>query len=389
MIRKLLIFLIPILILGLFIGSNTELGAKIGRKIWVTVLSFKPHPNYIPVSGTVSESELSSVSVSKNEIPAEPTKLPSPSPVPNSYFLNNLRHEYQSWNNCGPATLAMALSFYNFSQKQKEIAPYLKPDSEDKNVSPQDIVEYVKTQTTYKITYTFNANLLKLKQLASNNIPVIVETWYEPQPNDGMGHYQLVQGYDSTKKELYMHDSYKGPHITISEQKLDDYWKVFNRTILVIYPEDKEQVVKNILGDTSNMENILKASLSNAQLEIEKNQSDSFAWFNLGTTYSLMGKHKEAATSFDKARSLKLPWRMLWYQFSIFDSYLAMGRFQDVVDLTTVNLKLANNLEESLYYRALAQKALNKKDAARADLQNALKYNKNYLLAKEELEKLQ
>ncbi|OGE26718.1 hypothetical protein A3C26_00995 [Candidatus Daviesbacteria bacterium RIFCSPHIGHO2_02_FULL_39_12] len=282
----------------------------------------------------------------------------------------------------------MALSFYSLPQTQKDIALYVKPDPEDKNVSPQELVEYVRKQTSYKIIYTFNVNLLKVKLLIANDIPVIVETWYEPHPNDGMGHYQLIQGYDEANKELYVYDTYKGPHINISEEKLDSDWKAFNRTVLVIYPAEKEEIVKKILGDTNNTETTLKESLNNTQLEIEKDKSDVFAWFNLGTTLSLTGKHKEATVAFDKARTLNLPWRMLWYQFSIFDSYLAMGRIQDVYDLTTLNLQQANNLEESLYYRAKAEIQQNKKDAARLDLQNALKYNKNYLPAQEELKKL-
>ncbi len=86
------------------------------------------------------------------------------------HFLNNLRHEYQTWNNCGPATLAMALSFYNLPQTQKDIAPYVKPDPEDKNVSPSELVEYVRKQTSYKIIHTFNANLLKIKLLIANDV---------------------------------------------------------------------------------------------------------------------------------------------------------------------------------------------------------------------------
>ena len=41
-----------------------------------------------------------------------------------------------------------------------------------------------------------NGNALRLKALLSAGIPVLVETWYEPKPNDGMGHYRLIVGYD-------------------------------------------------------------------------------------------------------------------------------------------------------------------------------------------------
>lgn len=385
--RKYLLFLISFFILGMFLLTMTsDIGTRISKKIQITISSFQAHPDYVLAPAVVLGQATSVISL--ENIPHEKIEPENTISVPTSYFLNNLRHEYQSWNNCGPATLSMALSFYNLPHKQKEIAPYLKPDPEDKNVSPQEIVEYVKTHTNYKVIYTFNANLHQIKLLTSNEIPVIVETWYEPKPNDGMGHYQLVQGYDETKKEFYLYDSYKGPNVVILQQKLDTDWKVFNRTILVVFPEEKQTVVNQILGDLSDTEHIYIESVNNAQREIEKDQSDAFAWFNLGTSYSLMGKHSEATIAFDKARSLKLPWRMLWYQFAIFDAYLATGRVADVLALTTLNLKQANNLEESLFYRAKANLQLNRKDTAKIDLQKAVKYNKNYQPAQEELKKL-
>lgn len=381
-IYSIFLILIPVVLLGLAV-NNTDLGSRVRRKIQTILPSFKSHPLYIPVPATVSQESLDALSLQK--ISSQSAKVEPTLAKPSSHYLSNLHHQYQTWNNCGPATLSMTLGFFGLPQTQKDIAPFVKPDPEDKNVSPQELVEYVQKQTTLKVIYTFNADLLKLKLLNSNNIPVMVETWYEPHPNDGMGHYQLVEGYDESKKEFSLFDSFKGPHISISEDKLDGYWKAFNRTILVIYPKEKEEVVKKILGESISIESALPASLENAKTEIAKDQNDTFAWFNLGTTYSLMGKHTEAASAFDKARTLNLPWRMLWYQFRIFDSYLAVDRFQDVYDLTTLNLRQANNLEESLYYRARAERQLDKKDQARLDLKQALKYNKFYTKAEEEL----
>jgi hypothetical protein len=40
-------------------------------------------------------------------------------------LLYGVRHTFQTWNNCGPATLAMALSFYGWRGTQKEAAAVL------------------------------------------------------------------------------------------------------------------------------------------------------------------------------------------------------------------------------------------------------------------------
>ena len=39
-----------------------------------------------------------------------PTMTPSPTPIPEQFLLTGIRHEYQKFNNCGPANLSMALS---------------------------------------------------------------------------------------------------------------------------------------------------------------------------------------------------------------------------------------------------------------------------------------
>ena len=77
---------------------------------------------------------------------------------------------------------------------------------------------------------------------------------------------------------------------------------------------------------------------------------------------------------------------MLWYQFGPFEAYLRVGRYQDVIVLADANLRTANNLEESYYYRALARRALGDEEGARADLEAALRYNPLYERALETLD---
>ena len=38
--------------------------------------------------------------------------------VPTSWHLNGIQHIYQGWNNCGPATLTMGLTYYGYSDDQ-------------------------------------------------------------------------------------------------------------------------------------------------------------------------------------------------------------------------------------------------------------------------------
>ena len=115
---------------------------------------------------------------------------------------------------------------------------------------------------------------------------------------------------------------------------------------------------------------------------------DLVAWFNMGTNYARLGEPALAASAFDEARRLGLPYRMLWYQFDIFETYLATGRYQEVIELATATLKATGGLEELYYYRGLAQQAINQPAAAAEDFQAALGYNPNFEPATEALRAL-
>lgn len=65
---------------------------------------------------------------------------------PGDVFLTGARHEYQRYNNCGPATLGMALSFWGSRDTQYQIAPVLKPNKNDKNVNLAEMADYARGQ---------------------------------------------------------------------------------------------------------------------------------------------------------------------------------------------------------------------------------------------------
>jgi len=65
---------------------------------------------------------------------------------------------------------------------------------------------------------------------------VIVETWFVPQPNDEMGHYRLLTGYDDARRAFLSADSYEGPGVAVPFDELDRLWRAFNRTYVVLYP---------------------------------------------------------------------------------------------------------------------------------------------------------
>ena len=63
------------------------------------------------------------------------------------------------------------------------------------------------------------------------------------------------------------------------------------------------------------------------------------------------------------------------------EAYLAVGRYQEVIDLSSATLRATGGLEELYYYRGLALQATGQPDAANDNFRAALDYNPNFAAA--------
>lgn len=308
--------------------------------------------------------------------------------VPSNYKLNGIQHIPQQWNNCGPATLTMGLTYYGAAADQGPAASWLKPTSEDGNVSPWQMVAYVNTElgSSTRALVRVGGDLTTIRTLLSNNFPVIIEAGYDPEPDrlGWMGHYLLMVGYDDASQIITSYDSYLGPNKAYSYSHIEEFWAHFNNTYIVLYNASREPELMTLLGTNADpVQNTLNALEINRQRALA-NAADKFAWFNMGSNYVQLAElnpesyqpkaYEYAATAFDKSRELGLPWRMLWYQFGPYEAYNAVGRYQDVLDLVHVQLKeegTSQYIEETYYYAGVAREG-------QGDLKRALS---NYMEA--------
>lgn len=183
-------------------------------------------------------------------------------------------------------------------------------------------------------------------------------------------------------------DSYNGPNQRVTWQELDDHWRNFNRTYLLVYDQAQEPMVQAIVGEDLDNATMYAKAAQRAQEEWNANPNDAFAAFNLGSSLVGLGEYDAAANAFDQARHLKLPWRMMWYQFGPYQAYLQVGRNEEVIALADATLEPTGDLEESYYYKALALSRLGRVDDARQALEQALRFNPNYVAAQVALKEL-
>lgn len=314
--------------------------------------------------------------------------LPS---APLSALLTGITPVKQGWNNCGPANITMALSYFGWTKDQDFALSFLKPDREDKNVNPWELVNFVNQQSQIRALYRVGGDMELIKHLVSNKLPVLIETGYMFEGSDWLGHYQTVVGYDDTKQVFYVYDSYlgtgqNGTGMPKTFDDFDSFWENFNRTFIVLYKPEEEGLVRNILGDRADVTKANEMAAEVAQKEAQTNPQNAFAWFNLGSSLTKLGKFQQAAAAFDKARQVGLHWRMTLYQFTPFEAYFNVGRYDEIMSLTNANLLNGGQYVEETYYwqgKVYAEE----KDYAKAatSFRQALAHNPRYTAAQDAL----
>lgn len=334
-----------------------------------------------------------------------PTASPTPTPLPNLALLPGITHEYQLWNNCGPANLSMSLSFWDWEGNQRVTGAYLKPNQRDKNVMPYEMTAFVNEETDLKAISRIGGDLETIKSFIAAGFPVLLETGFEDPREEveftgWMGHYEVVNAYDDAESEFYIQDSYLGPQIASSYQDMENRWRAFNYLYIIVYPPEKEAQVLDLLGPHADETFNYQEAAAKASNEIYalSGRAQYFAWFNRGTNLVALDDYTGAALAYDEAFRIyseldeeERPWRMVWYQTGPYWAYFYTGRYYDVLNLATQTIENVSEpvIEETWYWRALAKEALGDVSGAIADLQKAVKLNENFEIGWYHLERLQ
>jgi tetratricopeptide (TPR) repeat protein len=371
---------------------------------------FFPHPDTIAtvdptrmawMQGTLTAAKYSTAQTptaspigaqTESELPTVTPTATRPA-VPESVVLPFSKHEYQGWNNCGPASLSMMLNFWGWGGNQTRIANALKPNREDKNVMPYELERYVLENTPYGVYNRMAGSLADLRQLIAAGFPVLLEKGLiVPGRADlgWMGHYTFVVGYDDRTRTVLTQDSYHGPNYTVDYDSLLYDWRAFNFLYLVVYPRDREAQVAGILGQNadSNLNTLIALDLAQRESQTLTGESLAYAYFNLGTVHVARKEYVDAAFAYDMARSLGLPYRFLWYQTGPYFAYFYSGRYQDVIDLANATLYVQENLEESWYWRGMARYQLGDRQGAVDDWREALVRHPGFAPALDQLTQL-
>jgi tetratricopeptide (TPR) repeat protein len=341
-----------------------------------------------------------------------PTSSPTqtPTPLPPAVNLPGVVYVDQSggWNLCAPANLTMALKFWGWKGTRDEVISVVKPGENDpsqsavdrgftdKNVMPYELVDFVNEHTDYRALYRYGGDIQMIKSLLAAGFPLVAEKGYYEADYKGkvgwLGHYQFVTGYDDATQELIVQDTYHdGPNFHISYDQFTEGWRSFDFVFYIVYPLDRQEQVTNLLGPYADADAAARKALDRATTDTGDLQGIDlfFAWFAKGTSHVALREYIDAAAAYDKAFDIyaslqdndsERPYRIMWYETGPYWAYYYSGRYQDVINLANTTFQTIGQptLEESLYWRGMAEYAMGNTQAAIADVQKSVYYNKNF-----------
>ncbi len=339
-----------------------------------------------------------------------PTPTAAPRPLPPAVNLPGVVYVDQRdrWNYCAPANLTMALNFWGWKGNRDDVAKVVKPGENDpsksfidrgftdKNVMPYELVDFVNEHTDFHALYRYGGDIQLIKALLATGFPLIAEKGYYEADYKGkigwLGHYQFITGYDDSTQELIVQDTWNdGPNFHINYDKFMEGWRSFDFVFLVVYPTDHQSAVLASLGPYTDAAWAAQKAVDQANQDVQNltGIDQFFAWFAKGTSHVALQQYVDAASAYDQAFSIyaslgndntERPYRMMWYQTGPYWAYFYSGRYRDVVNLVNNTFQTVGDptLEESLYWRGMAEYALGNTAAAVGDVQKSVYYNMNF-----------
>jgi len=317
-----------------------------------------------------------------------PTATPSLPPIPSSKVLSNGGyHIFQTFNNCGPAALSMTLRFYGINATQNELGNALRPyqvaggNNDDKSVTLEELAEKSK-EYGFTPYHRPMGNPEIVKQFIANDIPVIARTW--TKPDEDIGHYRIIKGYDETAGTFLQDDSLQNKNLTYTYADFNEIWKKFNYEYLVIVPKDKLEIAEQILGENTNAQTAWQSAVANSKSELSNNpndlpagRQDIYARFNLSVAYFNTVQYQSAVEEFEKIEN-QLPFRTLWYQIEPIEAYYELGNYDRVFQITDKVLNNYNRAFSELYVlRGRIYQKQGNIEAAHSEFEKAVLYNSN------------
>jgi hypothetical protein len=228
--------------------------------------------------------------------PAEPR--PTPKDAPASLVVSDMKHVWQSLNNCGPAAVVMALSALGVDVNQETARLALRGTDVRRGMGPQGVGPWVKENFNLRSTWRNGGTNDLLKRLIANGFVPMVTQWMQDPSVSRIAHWRTVRGYDDKLGVFYVNDSMLGNMVQLSYDWFGRNWQSFAYRYMVIYQPQDEALLQAVIGKDWSELYVRQAMYERAKDEAI-GQNTNFAWLAYGEAAYANGVFDEAVAAFE------------------------------------------------------------------------------------------
>jgi hypothetical protein len=225
--------------------------------------------------------------------------LPTPKDAPSSLVVADMKHVWQSLNNCGPAAVVMALSSMGVDVSQETARLALRGTDVRRGMGPQGVGPWVKENFDLRSTWRNGGTNDLMKRLIANGFVPMVTQWMQDPSVSRIAHWRTVRGYDDAAGVFYVNDSMLGNNVALSYDWFARNWQSFAYRYMVIYEPAQEPLLQAVLGKDWSEMSVRQSMYERAKVEAVA-QNTNFAWLAFGEAAYANGIFDEAVAAFER-----------------------------------------------------------------------------------------
>ena len=235
--------------------------------------------------------------------PAAAGTLATPKEAPASFVIPDMKHVWQSLNNCGPAAVVMALSTFGVDANQEVARLALRGPDVRRGMGPQGVDPWVKENFGLRSMWRNNGTNDLMKRLVANGFAPMVTQWMQDPSVSRVAHWRTIRGYDDGQGVFFVNDSMLGNMVPLSYDWFGRNWQSFQYRYMVIYRPEDEGLLQAIIGRDWSEASVRQSLYERSKAEALA-QETNFAWLNYGEASYANGMFEEAVAAFAHGMSM-------------------------------------------------------------------------------------
>ena len=224
-------------------------------------------------------------------------------PLPAHAALGPMRHVWQTLNNCGPASVVMALSIFGIEADQEAARLALRGPDIRRGMGPGPVDPWVSQRYGLRSISRLNGTNELMKRLVANGFAPMVTQWMQDPSISRIAHWRTVRGYDDDLKTFYVNDPVLGANVALSYDWFNANWQAFSYRWMVLYEPKDQGRLQQLLGADWTESGMRDAFYARAKADAYA-QDTSAAWLAYGEAAYQDGWFAEAVAAFDRGLQL-------------------------------------------------------------------------------------